>query len=162
MFSGNNLSPAQFVDRFMTRTALGIFLVSLAYGASVFERLLEGETVAILDKLGLALGIGAIVIVLPQFISLIKRRKSLELGSGEPEGFVTDVYKRAAERAFALTFVFLLFMDIMTGRTLSGLSAEVAIKIVIAVSLAIFSISFYLFNRVDDEDLDEFEDETRP
>lgn len=155
------LSPAQFVDKFITRTAIGVFLVSLAYAVSVFEQLLAGEGVEILDKVGKALGIAAIVIVLPGFISLIRRRKSLNIGSDEPEGFVTDVYKRAAERAFALTFIFLLFMDVMTGRALSNLSAEVAVKMVIAVSLAIFSVSFYLFNRVSDDDTDGFADEER-
>lgn len=157
----NPLSTAQFVDRFMTRTALGIFLVALAYGASVLERTLPSNAADLFDKIGLALGIAAVVIVLPQFVQLIRRRKALGIGRNEPEGFVTDVYKRAAERAFALTFIFLLAMDVMTRGVLANLSADVAIKAVIAVSLSIFSLSFFLFNRVDEDD-DDFEDGERP
>ena len=100
--------------------------------------------------------------MLPQFFQLIRRRKGLGIGSHEPESFVIDVYKRAAERAFSFTFIFLLFMDVMTGGMFSVLPAEITIKIVIAVSLAIFALSFFIFNRTSDGEDDDFGEEIDP
>ena len=107
--------------------------------------------------LKLGLGVLAIIVVLPQFVKLIRLMARMRSGQCEPEGFVVDVYKRAAERAFAFTFIFLLFMDFMIGRFWTELPADFVIEVVIAVSLALFSLSFFLFNRDDGEDEDDFE-----
>ena len=153
------LSSAQFVDRFMTRTATGVLLVSLAYAATTVEYFAPETLAFYLDKLALILGLLAVVIVFPQFVQLIRRRTKLGIGKNEPEGFVIEVYKRAAERAFSLTFIFLLFMDVMTDRGLAGLPAEVVVETIIAFSLAIFSLSFFIFNRAFDGEDDDFDEE---
>lgn len=161
MSNGDQQSVAEFVDIFMQRIALGVFLVSLAYGASALIFVSDGEIASYLGKAKLGLGILAVILVLPQFIKMVRFKMKRPSDGCEPEGFVVDVYKRAAEKGFAFTFIFLLIMDVVTDKVVTDLPPKFFIEVVIAASLAIFSLSFFFLNRETDdrEDDDDFDHE---
>lgn len=154
------LSTAQFVDRFMHRIAIGVFLVALAYATSAVMFLVSPEIAFYLDKLKLGLGLMAVVIVFPQFVKMVRRKVRGGADADEPESFVVEAYKRAAEKSFALTFVSLIIMDVLSTGVLAGLPVEFSIEVILFVSLIIFSLSFFAFNRTgDDDDAEDLFDE---
>jgi len=140
-------SPAQFIEKFMNRVAVGVFLISLAYASSAMMFVVSEAMALYLDRLSFGFGLLAVAVVFPSVVKMIIAKRRAGAGSHQPDGFVVDAYKRAAERGFALTFVFLLLMDFLTGRFFVDLPAEFAIQIILAISLAIFSLSFFIFTR---------------
>lgn len=153
-------SPAEIFEKAMQRIALGVLLVSLANLMKILKYVLSPDFAAALDMAELGLGALAVIVVLPHVIKLVALKMRLPSCEHEPEGFLVDVYKRAAEKGFAFTFIFLLFMNFMTSRSWAEFPAELVIEIIIAVSLAIFGVSFFVISRSydDDENDEDFED----
>ena len=96
-------SGAQFAEKFLTRTAVGVFLMAIAYSASAALYLVDGELAIWLDRLELLLALAAVAIVLPMFVQFV-RLQAARRGDCEPEGFVTEVFRKACVKAFSLTF----------------------------------------------------------
>ena len=153
---------AEFLDRFMRRTAIGVFLVSLAFASSALSFVVGKPLAFSLDKLELGLGLLAVIIVFPPFVKMIRRKFRDRSAVHDSDGFVADAYKRAAEKGFSLTFVFLLFMVFVSGRYFPDLPAVFFINVILAFSLGIFSITFFrrLHSNGDDASDDEFEADT--
>ena len=145
-------SPAEIADQAMQYIAIGIFLVALAKASSALIFFAGEDMVSLLRYAKTGLGILAVIVVFPQFVRLVRLKMNIPSGCAEPEGFIIDVYKRAAERAFAFTFVFLVFLDYMTGNSWSHLPTEFVADLILAASLAFFSLSFFVFNRAGDTD----------
>lgn len=157
MSNQDDHSRAEFIDRFMHRTAIGVLLIALAYASSAMAPFLSEAAGSYLDNLELGLRVLAVIIILPQFIKMIRLR-ARQPENCETDGFVVDVYKRAASMAFALTFVTLVVMQALAGRELADLSAAFYINSTLAISLGVFSITFLrLAHAGDGEDDDDFD-----
>jgi hypothetical protein len=161
MAKSKHISAAEFVDAFMWRIALAVGLVSLAYASSALTFVVADSVSYYLDKVNLVLGLAAVALILPQFLKMARHKARNLSSTMEPEGFVVDAYKRAAEKAFSFTFIFLIFLDIMIENVWANLPAEFLINVIVSFSLATFSLSFFFFSRShSDEDAeDDFESE---
>ncbi len=162
MSNQDDHSRAEFIDRFMHRTAIGVLLIALAYASSAMAPFLSEAAGAYLDGLELALRVLAVIIILPQFIKMIRLR-ARQPEDCETDGFIVDVYKRAASMAFALTFVALLVMQVLAGRQFADLPPGFYINAALAISLGVFSITFLRLAHADDgEDDDDLETGSGP
>jgi len=152
-------SVAEQIDRIMQKTALGVFLVAVAYAVSVFEFFVSENVADGLNYLSKVLAIIIIVLVLPGFLKAVSLRRRYGKACREPEGFVIAMFNKAAGKAFQFTFIFLIALEIVNGDALAHLPGEFFIKLIISVTLAIFSLIFFFLSRpgVDEEVDDEFD-----
>ena len=105
-------SPAQTVDRILQRTAIGVFLLSLAYSMSAAMYLVSEEAAGYMDRVQLALGILIVLIVLPAFLKFLRLKFRRGSDSPESDGYVAEMFKRAGSKAFSLTFILLIVLEL--------------------------------------------------
>ena len=154
MAINNQLSVVEQIDKMHQRIALGVFLVSVAYALSVIRFLVNEKTSGMLDTASQVVGVFVIILVLPAFVKFLRIRRDNRAACAEPEGFVIEMFNRATGRAFQFTFLFLIVLEIVSKNLLSHLPGEFFIKLIISVTLAIFSLTFFFLNRVDDNEDD--------
>lgn len=152
-------NTALLLERFMQRTALGVFLLALRYGMTAAGPLLGEELMALVRYLQLALSLLIVLLVLPAFWHYLKLRRQRRADCANPDSFVLEMFRRAALIAFSYSFVLLVLLDLVSRKSLVYLSAPLVINLVLSFMLAVFSISFYLLSRLDEPDDDEPNDE---
>lgn len=156
MNNKTSASVAEQLDKIMQKTALGVLLVACAYTLGVLKVFFDAPIVTILDYSKMALGILAIVMVLPGFLKGVQLRREHGEACREPEGFIKEMFNKAAGKSFQFTFIFLIFLEMISRNYLAHLPAEFFLKLVIAVTLAIFSLTFFFLSRSDsDEDIED-------
>ncbi|PCI59173.1 MAG: hypothetical protein COB37_11990 [Kordiimonadales bacterium] len=152
---------AQFVDRFMQRTALAVLVMSLAYASSAVSHFVSEQTAEYLmwAKTAFALGGGAIVLpVVVKFVRLrMKKDKSC---SGSPTGYMASMFNKAAERAFATGFIFMIILEPLSQHLVADWPPAFFIQSTLSVMIAALGINFFLLNRDEGDELDDdFESE---
>ena len=131
----------------------GLFAVLAGGYAASAGIFLANEPVAeVLDYLDLALALMAVAIVLPPFIQLMRLRRSEEWACANTEGFVGEVFRTACVRTFTFMFVLLILAEPLSDRFLLHLPTNFFINVILAATLAMFSLSFLLLNRDDDDE----------
>jgi hypothetical protein len=154
--TGGKDSPAQLVDKFLQRTAIGVFLLSLSYVMSATVYVVGNEAVSHIGTLKLILSALVLMVVFPAFIKYLKLRLDKNKECPDTGGYVMEVSRRAGVMAFSLTFVFLIVIEWMAGGFLAGLPAPFFINAILAFTLGVFSITFYFLLRGEgDDDLDD-------
>ncbi len=164
MTKSKKISVAEQVDSMMQRVALGVFLVSIAYAISAIRFFVSQESVEMLDIASRALGVLIIILVLPGFIKFMILKRNNRQACKEPEGFVVEMFNKATGKAFQFTFLFLVAFEFVNDDFIAGLPSEFVIKLILAVTLAIFSLTFFALSRVDEhpEHEDEFNSGENP
>lgn len=148
-------TAAQFIDRFLQFTTIGVFVLSFSYGVGAASYFLPAEMVGVLNTLKIGLAVLGSAIVLPFFIKFVRYRKTCGKNFLDQSGFIIDVYRKACETAFAATFVFLIFLELISGEIFPDLPAVVYVRAVLTVLLLSLSISFFFMSRSDDDELDD-------
>lgn len=151
------VSIAEQIDRMHQKIAVGVFLVAIVYAISAAQFLISEETKGILDIISKILGITILFLVLPAFLKLMNMRRKNKGACKEPEGFVIEMFNKASGKAFQFTFLFLVALEIISKNVLANLPGEFLIKLIISVTLAIFSLTFFFLNH--DGDVGETEDD---
>ncbi|MEX0298717.1 MAG: hypothetical protein AB3N28_06580 [Kordiimonas sp.] len=148
-------SMAQFVDRFLQRITLGVFVLAFSYAVGVAKYFAGEEMLVALDmvKTGLAL-LGA-AITLPSFIKFVRMKKKCGSSFAEPSGYIVEVYRKACEYAFAFTFVLLILLEPVAVEFLVDVPAALYIHVTLTVSLLSLSLSFFFMSRGGDDELDD-------
>jgi len=144
------LSIAEQIDNMMQKVALGTFLVAVAYAIITAKFLVTEETGDVLNIIARILGVLIIVLVLPGFIKFVNLKRKNREACREPEGFVVEMFNKATGKAFQFTFLFLIFFEIISKNFLTDLPGEFFIKVIISLTLAIFSVTFFFLNRSGD------------
>ena len=155
--------PAQIIDSFMQRTALGVFLMALAYAMSAAMLLTSPKVADLLDKLQLGLGILVLLVVFPAFLQIVKLRRRTGRDCEETDGYIVAMFKKASAKAFSLTFVFMVAMQVVTEKLQTGLSPSFFVNVILAFTLGVFSITFFILVRSDSDEIeDDFDTESHP
>lgn len=144
------ISIVEQIDKMHQRIALGVFLVAIAYAISVIRFFVSEEISGILDTFSKVLGITIIILVLPAFLKFVNMRRKKRGACKEPEGFVIEMFNKATGKAFQFTFLFLIALEFIDKNYLAHLPGEFLIKLIISVTLAIFSLTFFFLNRPED------------
>ena len=149
---------AEFIDKFLQRVAIGVVLVALAFNLSALAFVVPDAVAFYLNKIELALGILAVIIVLPQFIKMMRCRMRGEAWAEDADSFVANIYRRAAEKGFSLTFVALVVLIFLSDDYLIELPLEFYFQALLAFSLGVFSLTFFWLLWADEEaPADEFD-----
>ena len=163
MNKDNSESTAQFVDKFLHRTAIGVLLMAFAYVTSSAMYLVSEEVAATLDVVELLLALLAVAAVLPVFIKYVRLRSNRQCDQSESDGYMADVLKKACVKAFSFTFVFLIILEPTSEKYLTELPTDFFINVILAFTLGVFSLTFFSLIRSDhDEFEDDFDSEQRP
>ena len=152
-------SPAQTVDRLLQRSAIGLFLLSLAYAMSATMYLVSDEVAGYMDRAQLALGILILLIVFPAFLKYLRLKYRRESECPATGGYIVEMFKKAGAKAFSLTFIFLIALELVAEKYLTDLPTPFFIKTILSFNLGVFSITFFRWVRDDDESDDDFDAE---
>jgi hypothetical protein len=143
-------TKAQQGEAFLERTALGVLLLSLAYGCAVAGGLSHGRLALTFGWLQRALNIGVIGVLLPSFWRYFRRGPQ---GCGHPlDGFVVDVFRRAALVTFCANFLLLLALELVTRKGFIALTPPQLVQGLLCASLGTFGLAFLRMARVPEED----------
>lgn len=156
MSKQKKVSVVEQIDRMHQKIAMGVFLVAIAYAISAIRFFVSEEVIGVLDIFSKILGITILILVLPAFLKFVNMRRKNRGACKEPEGFVIEMFNQATGKAFQFTFLFLVALEIISKNYLAHLPGEFFIKLIISVTLAIFSLSFFFLNRAGgDEETEE-------
>lgn len=151
---GREFSKAIFAEKLLQRTALGVFLVSIAYVFDIAGTYAVGTFETVLDVVSYALSIAVVLLILPIFLEYLRKFRRVK----DPvDSFVIESYRTACNRAFEATFITMIFLDLAVSKFFPDIPAAIVVEGVLALSLAVMSITFFILNRRsdDDEDWDE-------
>jgi len=155
------INPAQMADKMLNRTAMGVGIVTLAYIISVSEYFLSGMPLTIVSYIQLGLSLVVLIILFPTFVNFMKMRTSHKQACSEVEGFLSSAFNKAASTSFRWTFIFLLCVELTVKKTNIDLPLPFYVDLIMAFTLGIFSLTFYLlvrrdndFEDIDDEDFE--------
>jgi len=155
--AGDSASIAQIAEMMMHRTAIGVFLVTMAYVLSAVVYLVDAQVARYMEYLQLVLGIAAIAVVLPVFVKYSRIKARRQAGCPESDSFMAEMFQRAGIKAFSFTFVFLVVLDVVTKREFVEFPTPFYINLILAFSLGVFSITY--FRLVHSSGADEHDDE---
>lgn len=148
---------AQLYDRFLGRSAVGMFLLALLFALTAYEQSVVVDLPAAAKYAGKGLAILIVVLVGPVTFQVYRRKRSFVSNCDEPEGFLTNAFQKAAMRAFTGGFVILIVLNVMLDKEVVSWPAAVIVPAFLSFQLGIASLSFFLDN-IGDED-DEFDEE---
>lgn len=158
MSNKKNISAAQMVDSFLRRVVLGVFIVALKYAGSALEEVSNEPLARYLDIGQLVTSIIVVAIVLPAFVKFFRARSLPECRQAEADSYISEMVKQSALHAFSGTFVFLVALEVAVKKFALDAPVSFFLDIVLFAALTIFSASFYLLVRDDNEDdIDEWE-----
>lgn len=143
---------AQLYDRFLHRSAIGMFLLALLFAVTAFEQSGVGEVPSVLKYAEKAIAILIIVFVGPVTFQVYRRKRSFVSTCEEPEGFLTSAFQRAAMRAFTGCFILLIVLNVLLEKETVDWPAAVIVPALLAFNLGAASLSFFLDNLGDDDD----------
>lgn len=146
------LSTADLGDRHRTLSAVAALALSIFFGASAAERVAAPDLAALLDWAALSMAALAVLLVVPILAWKLRRRggEGWHLYRGR-DGFVADVLARAHIVSWTVTFFVLVLLRSLAGR-FEGLPPGFFFEAVLAIMLAVFSVSFLVLDRSASED----------
>lgn len=158
MTKDRSFTHAMFAEKLLHRTSLGVFLVSIAYVFDIAATYADGTIETVLDVVSYALGILVILIILPVFLTYVRHFRRAK---NPIDSFVLDIYRTACVRAFEVTFMSLIFLDLVISKFFPDFPAAITVEGVLALSLGVMSVTFFVLNKrsgADDSDEDEWDE----
>ena len=122
---------------------IATFLVSMKYLADALQYLTEGQTSTLFYVIESVIALLAFAFAAPAFIRLIYLRYKGGFNDYEPEGFITDILRKTCVKAFSLTFLFIVAIHNVEKVGTYDLSIRFTLDLVLAFSLAAFSLTFF-------------------
>jgi hypothetical protein len=158
MSKQSQLSSAEFIDHFLRRSALGVLLLALAYGAAALA-LLVGPTLSVwLGYVQLGLSLAILVVVFPSFWRYLRWRGRRMSGCAESDSYLAAQFQRASARAFSASFIGLVVLEVVVRKAYPALPAGLALNAILCLSLGVMSLAFFFFDRQHDSEEDPEED----
>lgn len=148
-------SVAQFVDRFLQRSATGVLLVGTAYALSAVMYFVGDEVSGYLSKVTLVLGILAVISVLPVFIKMVRLRSNKQCNWSGSDSYMMGVFNKACVSAFEATFIFLIVLEPLSKKFLTEQPTNFFINVVLAVAASVLGLAFFFRTRRDEAELED-------
>ena len=146
---------AQFADKLLQRCALGMLLTTVLVAFEALRFLLDEESYGMMEYVRYGLRGLVLLALVPIVLDAIRLRPTWRALLKHDEGFIALVFQKAATYSFAATFVAISVLENIAGKDDFGLPPEFYLEIAMIVSLATFSISFFVLNRSDSDEMDE-------
>ncbi|GHF24342.1 hypothetical protein GCM10017044_18710 [Kordiimonas sediminis] len=138
----------EFQEQFLTRTAIGVFIVALSYGLGIGQHFADAATTAYLSTAKTVLSVLVLLLLLPSFLRLLWLRYNHRAEFNSTESYIAAVAKNAGMMTFSLTFVFLIALEAASQSYLPQLQLDMPpslyLKAVLCFSLLVFSLTFFI------------------
>ncbi|WP_323762852.1 hypothetical protein [Maricaulis sp.] len=148
-FSPRNRAEAS--DRLAGMTGYAAAFAALIYALNVGQALTVPPVSTYLDDAGLIGGLLIVIVFLPSFFIIKRRFGGPAVNPWKSDGFMSAALQRAGLTAFAGTFLSLILLTLLDRLILERVSAAVLLDLILAISLACFAMSFFLFSRDEGE-----------
>jgi hypothetical protein len=141
------VEKAEAVDDFISRIAVIMLVMSVNFTLTTLQYVVSESVGEVMDKIQAVSMLLAGAWIMPSFWRLKM--------SGANEMFATDsyiasVFKRAAVKAFCLTYLFLIIVEIAARASWLNVPSEFYLSSTLAFTTATFSVAFFIFNRSDE------------
>ena len=150
------ISCAEAVDRLFKRVVMVAFLTALISASEAAEYLVSESVVTYLslgeNVLRFLLFALVLLIVINSLPKLLRHKNAAFY---DPEGFVTDAFKKSATSSWAVTILFVALSESLVTNYGAGLPAKFFIEVILAVMFGVFSLTFIIVNHSNSDDLDE-------
>ena len=156
MSSKQTISAAEVIDRLRWLMFLAMLLMSAVYALETIMFLVDAQTASYLDMVALGISVSLIVIVL--YIIYQKRAKLSRDDkhlSTSSDSYTMQILRRACVHSWAATFILQIILTRLTDDGATILPTEFYLKLTMFCMLAVFSISYFVLIRADE---DEFAD----
>ena len=152
------INPAQVVDQFMQRTVIGVALLATKHAGNAVQYLVSDRVSHWIGWGNNAISLMIVLLLFPAFFRYFRLRRTNPSVCIKSDGFLSQMFKEAAARAFAITFVTLLVMVLVTQKALQDLPAAFFLNIAVAVCIGSLAAAYFFLTRdTDDEDDDALE-----
>ncbi len=148
-------TPAQVVDTFMQRSAIGLLLIALKFAVTAGAHFLPEVAEDVVDITALLLSIAAVFVILPSCGRYLAGRKADRTCFANVESYLAEMFREAAMRAFSATFVLLIGLHIVTDLASPDLPTVFFLDLIIAVMTGAAAISYFILVRGDQDDADD-------
>lgn len=145
-------TPAQIVDTFMQRSAIGLLLIALKFAITAGAHFLPEAAEDVIDITALLLSIAAVFVILPSFGRYLAGRKADRVCFANVESYLAEMFKEAAMRGFSATFVLLIGLHIVTDLVSLDLPIVFYLDLIIAVMTGAAALSYFMLVRSDEDD----------
>lgn len=149
----NDVTLAETADFHKQLTAVAVFLVAIKYAASAAAFLVDEALGQYFDWIEIGTTLAVVLLVLPmvawKYSKLSKAQRSQYL---EPDGYLATVLKQAMSKSWTVTFIFLTFLEVFVKERWLWLPSEFFIQVVLALMLAVFSLTFFYLSRANGGD----------
>ena len=159
MSNNSTESPAVIIDRFFQRIAIGVTLLGLSYALSAASYIVSEDIASYIGPLKTLLSIMVLVVVFPAFWTFMKLDKKIRSLCYEPDSFIVEMFKNACVRAFSITFVTLIILELLSEVHFPELAPSFFLNIALWISLDVFALTFFMSTLASDDDEDDLEDE---
>lgn len=150
MFTNKNMNLAETADSHQQLIAVCVFLLALKYAASAAMFLVDDAIIRYLDWFEIGSVLLILLIVFPIFVwkfrQLPKHQRHLYR---DPDGYLAMVTKQAMAKSWQVIWILLVLFEIVADEFLLTLPTEFFVQCIIAIMLAIFSITFFYLSWVD-------------
>lgn len=146
-------SSADAIENYMQMIGIAFAVMAFLNGMEAAQFLVSESTAQILDNITFGMAILMVAIFLPLTIHYVYQRRKDPASCREPESFILENFKKAGSKAFALTFVFIVFLKIfMKNTALADLPAKFFLEMLTAFTVGVFAIAFFMLNRGSDNE----------
>jgi len=153
------VNPAQVVDQFMQRLAVGVGLLSLKHAGNAAQYLVSDTVRHWIGWGNTALSVLIVLILFPAFLRYVRLRRSGTEVCIKSDGYLSHMFKEATTHAFSATFITLIALVLITQKILQDMPAAFFLNIAVAVCIGSLAVSYFFLTRdTDDEDDDALED----
>jgi len=153
----DQITAVQFADTYLQKTALGVFVLSSGLAFEVVEYLANPDAHRWIKCIQMGISAGVVLLVLPAFIRYIRYCRKFGRNFA-PEGYVTEMFRRACARSFEVTFIFLTVAEVLSHRGLPDVPAKIFLDATLFISLMVMSLTLLKLAGASDEE-DDFDDE---
>ena len=148
MNSKVKVDPAEAVDDFVSRIAIVMLIMSVNFALTAGQFLVGDAVAEIMNNVQLFVMLAAVVWIAPSvWRCVVSGVHDLLV----PDSYILSVFKKAAVKAFSLTYLFLIFADVVARKQSFDIPTEFYLSCALAFTTAVFSLAFFIFNRSDDE-----------
>jgi hypothetical protein len=142
------LTIADTKDRHAGLVALGVLALGLKYGADAWMHFAGQEWTRILDVVGIALGLSAVILIVPILVWKIRHLTPEQRRVYfSDQSFTAAVLRKAHVASWASTVLVLLILEVVS-RDLPRLPPAFFLQSTLAVMFASLAVSFLILDRV--------------
>lgn len=161
IFGKKSESLAQLTERLQSYSAIVVTLIGVAFGCDAFAVISAPATAELLQQANDIIMVAVMLGAALMFWMWVRLSPASRC-KGEPEGFITDVSKKATLYAWTLTALLLIFWAPILDAAALDWPVAVVTELTVAASMLVYGAAFFLLSRESGDDADDFLSDEAP